>query len=144
MKSAEKNRRTGTRGTDRDDGIEASREGTGKGQDNRPRPRVSRSETKKKRKKREKFEEGQPTQRGIRLRMKGERTWWQAGGNPQRARVTRRSTARSRKEKKGKRLGRSLRMHPQPESTTLSILPTKRLTSLTNEEVVVESKPGWK
>ena len=47
-----------------------------------------------------------------------------------------------RGRKKGKRLGRSLRTHPQPGSTTLSVL-MEGLTSLTNEEVVVESKPYY-
>ena len=36
--------------------------------------------------------------------------------------ATRRATATSRKKVKGKRLSRSLRTHPQPESTTLSVL----------------------
>ena len=44
------------------------------------------------------------------------------------AKATRRATATSREEEKiGKRLGRSLRTHPQPESTTLSVPTMKDL-----------------
>ena len=83
------------------------------------------------------MKEGKERQGNIGKGMRGDR-----GKEGEEGDALRDGDDEKKRRKKGKRLGRSLRTHPQPESTTLSVLPKKGLTSLTNEEVVVESKPG--